>query len=113
MYNSYELGGHYETFIVRAWNCQRGEHGAEHQLMEFLLRYEDGDNKLHLAYDVQLLMVRNNLLKATDKFLKRKLKPDDKERLMQIAQAIRQAENAKAMAATLLEGIRLMNAYYS
>lgn len=60
----------YEILIRRAFNCGRGEHGADSALMKNLLEAENGKRHSFLpSREKQLLTVKKNLLKAIDKFL--------------------------------------------
>ena len=77
--DTYSHGSSYEFFIRRAFNCDRGKHGAETAYLKFLLMSDLGKNFLSQPYGKQLAEVKGFLIKAIDKFLNRK--PTDSEKL--------------------------------
>lgn len=70
--DAYGHGSSYEIFIRRAFNCDLGQHGAENSYFKFLLMADLGKNYLSKPYNKQLEQVKSYLVKAIDKYLKRK-----------------------------------------
>ena len=87
-------GNSYEYFIRRAFNCERGSHGAETSLFKFLLEYELGKDSLGQPYSKQLKQVITYLDKAIEKFLKRRPTINEKSELELLRQKINNSSSA-------------------
>jgi hypothetical protein len=103
--DTYSHGFDYETYIRRAFNCERGKHGAETGYLRFLLMADIGKNYLAKPYQKQFSEVKNYLLKATEKFLKRTSIVLEIKQLEKIRDAFIQANSASELVPIITEGL--------
>ncbi len=108
---TYMHGNRYEYFIRRAFNCDRGSHGAETSLFKFLLEYELGRDSLGQPYSKQLEQVKNYLEKAVDKFLQRKPTPTEKSELENLKLKINEADSSMELVDLLKKGMDITIRY--
>jgi hypothetical protein len=101
----------YEVFIRKAFNCDRGKHGAEKGYLQFLLMADLGKNQLVKPYEKQFSEVKNYLLRAIDQFRKNKLTPEQLKALEDLAISINTANTATDIIESLSEAITCTNNY--
>lgn len=102
---AYMHGNSYEFFIRRAFNCDRGKHGAETSYFKFLLLAEMGKNYLSQPYNKQLSEVKIYLIKAVDKFLTRKPTTSEKSFLIEMRSEIEDANDATTLVPIIKSGL--------
>ena len=108
---TYQQGNFYEFFIRRAFKCERGLHGAETTTFKILLDAEYGNLPSLKDYDKRLEKVKGYLVKAVQKFLKRKPTPNEKEGLEQLELQVQNARSASELARLIDRGINITMRY--
>lgn len=108
---SYANGMNYEIFIRRAFKCERGKHGAETALLQYLLEADAGRNSLINSYSKQFEKVKTYLIKAIDKFLSRKPTEQELNGLIQMKHQVMNAYSASALVSIIRQGLDLTQRY--
>ncbi|MCR9015335.1 hypothetical protein [Aquiflexum gelatinilyticum] len=108
---TYMHGNSYEFFIRRAFNCERGKHGAETAYFKFLLMADIGKNFLSKPYEKQFKDVKGYIIKAIDKFLQRKPTSDEQIFLASMRARVESAENATDLVNPIIEGLHATQRY--
>lgn len=104
---SYANGMNYEIFIRRAFKCERGKHGAETALFQYLLEADAGRNSLTGSYSKQFEKVKAYLVKAIDKFLSRKPTEQELNGLLLLKQQVTNAYSASDLVGVIRYGLDL------
>lgn len=102
---TYTHGGSYEFFIRRAFNCDRGKHGAETAYLKYLLMSDLGKNFLSQPYEKQLTEVKGFLIKAIDKFLARKPTESEELFLDEMRKSVSKANKATELVQVINDGL--------
>ena len=108
---TYTHGNSYEFFIRRAFNCDRGKHGAETGYLRFLLLSDLGQNYLSQSYEKQLAEVKQFLLKAIDKFLSRNPTETEKVFLEQMKNYVSNVAKATQLVQPIIDGLEMTMRY--
>lgn len=103
--DTYMHGSFYEIFIRRAFNCDRGKHGAETAYLKYLLMSDLGKNFLSQPYEKQLTEVKGFLVKAIDKFLTRKPTESEKLFLEQMRISVNNSNRATELVQFINDGL--------
>lgn len=101
------LSGCYETFIRRAFKCDYNEHNSKNSYLQNLIETERGSTATkHLgSYDKQLALVKKNIEKAIDKFLKSKPTPIERAALLALREPLFSAYSTSEIISLLERGI--------
>lgn len=102
---TYSHGSSYEFFIRRAFNCDRGKHGAETAYLKYLLMSDLGKNFLSQPYEKQFTEVKGFIIKAIDKFLTRKPTEIEKTFLEQMKMSINKSNKATELVQLINDGL--------
>lgn len=102
---TYSHGSSYEFFIRRAFNCDRGKHGAETAYLKYLLMSDLGKNFLSQPYEKQLTEVKEYLIKAIDKFLIRKPTESEKLFLEKMRESVNNSSKATELVQLINDGL--------
>ncbi|MDP1816822.1 MAG: hypothetical protein Q8K92_20385 [Leadbetterella sp.] len=102
---TYMHGNSYEHFIRRAFNCERGKHGAETSYLKYLLMADLGKNHLSQPYNKQLLEVKTYLIKAVDKLLTRKPTESEKTFLLKMRTEVENSGDATSLVPIIKSGL--------
>ena len=106
--DAYLHGFIYESFIRRAFKCDIGQHGASVGVLKFLLLADMGmgSNYSIDPYEKQLGEAKTFLIKAIDKFLKRKPTQAEQLFLEKMKELVRNATIATDLVTTIKVGLQ-------
>lgn len=110
MANSYTESAPYETFIMRAYKCERGtKYGADISFMRNLIETEKGKTgPAHLAdADRQLKKIKEYINNAIDKLMTRKIKENQKQLLELLRPRIESAPSSVELREIILQGLEI------
>jgi hypothetical protein len=108
---NYSKGFMYEVFIRRAFKCQTWQHGAHVGHLKILLDYEIGEFRGKLNYEKNFLRTQNYILKAIEKFLKRKPTPEEAIALRELLLLLSQSTNAFQLYEVVEKGLDITQRY--